>query len=126
MLHQIPRAGFLKYIPLVMLALLFVQVAAFAQSDTGSTSTADVCFKTFCQPLAFFEEGLIYARCHQVQGLISLSASLHLVTYVRKNRRPVTILLISPFLLFTNFLHCDNVLLMCFVYDLDRQFYAVW
>src|SRR6266404_3216657 len=38
MLHQISRAGFLKYIPLVLSAFLLVQVAAFAQSDTGSLS----------------------------------------------------------------------------------------
>jgi len=36
MLHQISRAGFLKYVPLVLSAFLLVQVAAFAQSDTGS------------------------------------------------------------------------------------------
>src|SRR5260370_39920720 len=38
MLHQISRAGFLKYVPLVLSAFLFVQVAAFAQRDTGSLS----------------------------------------------------------------------------------------
>jgi len=38
MLYQIPRAGFLKYIPLVLSVLLFAQIAAFAQSDTGSLS----------------------------------------------------------------------------------------
>ena len=38
MLHQIPRAGFLKYIPLVLSVLLFAQIAAFGQSDTGSLS----------------------------------------------------------------------------------------
>ena len=36
MLHQISRASFLKYVPLVLAALLFGQVAAFAQSATGS------------------------------------------------------------------------------------------
>ncbi len=38
MLHQISRAGFLKYVPLVLSAFLLVQVAAFAQSDTGNLS----------------------------------------------------------------------------------------
>ncbi len=38
MLHQISRAGFLRYIPLVLSAFLLVQVAAFAQSDTGNLS----------------------------------------------------------------------------------------
>src|SRR6266481_3983868 len=38
MMHQISRAGFLKYVPLVLSAFLFVQVAAFAQSDTGNLS----------------------------------------------------------------------------------------
>ncbi len=36
MLYQTPRAGFLKYIPLLLSALLFVQIAAFAQSANGS------------------------------------------------------------------------------------------
>jgi hypothetical protein len=36
MLHQISRASFLKYVPLVLAALLFGQVAALAQSATGS------------------------------------------------------------------------------------------
>ncbi|MDX6501637.1 MAG: hypothetical protein QOG23_4897 [Blastocatellia bacterium] len=36
MLYQTPRAGFLKYIPSVLSALLLVSAAAFAQSDTGS------------------------------------------------------------------------------------------
>lgn len=38
MLSPIPRAGFLKYIPLILAALLSVQIAAFAQGDTGSLS----------------------------------------------------------------------------------------
>jgi len=38
MLYQILRAGFLKYIPLVLSVLLFAQIAAFGQSDTGSLS----------------------------------------------------------------------------------------
>src|SRR6266446_2205809 len=38
MLHQISRAGFLRYVPLVLSAFLLVQVAAFAQSDTGNLS----------------------------------------------------------------------------------------
>jgi len=38
MLHQISRAGFLKYIPLVLAALLFLQVAALAQGDNGRIS----------------------------------------------------------------------------------------
>src|SRR3984893_16444311 len=38
MLHQIPRAAFLRYVPLVLAALLLVPFAALAQSDTGSLS----------------------------------------------------------------------------------------
>ncbi|HMG74687.1 MAG TPA: carboxypeptidase regulatory-like domain-containing protein [Pyrinomonadaceae bacterium] len=38
MLHQIPRAGFLKRVPFLLAALLLGQVAAFAQSDTGTLS----------------------------------------------------------------------------------------
>jgi hypothetical protein len=38
MLHKISRAGFLKYVLLVLSFLLLVQFAAFAQSDTGSLS----------------------------------------------------------------------------------------
>ena len=38
MLHQISRAGFLKYVPLVLAALLLLQVAALAQGDNGKIS----------------------------------------------------------------------------------------
>lgn len=38
MLHQIQRAALLKYIPLILAALLFAPIAAFGQSDTGSLS----------------------------------------------------------------------------------------
>lgn len=38
MLSQITRTGFLKYIPIILAALLFAQVAAFAQGDTGTLS----------------------------------------------------------------------------------------
>jgi hypothetical protein len=38
MLYQLSRIGFLKYIPFVLAALLLVQAAAFAQSDTGIIS----------------------------------------------------------------------------------------
>jgi Carboxypeptidase regulatory-like domain len=38
MLHQTQRAGFLKYVPLVLAALLLLQVAALAQGDNGKIS----------------------------------------------------------------------------------------
>jgi uncharacterized coiled-coil protein SlyX len=38
MLYQILRAGFLKYIPLILSVLVFAQINAFGQSDTGSLS----------------------------------------------------------------------------------------
>jgi hypothetical protein len=38
MLHQISRAGFLKYVPLVLAALLLLQVAALGQGDNGKIS----------------------------------------------------------------------------------------
>ena len=38
MLYQVPRAGFLKYLPLILASVLFFPVAAFAQGDTGSLS----------------------------------------------------------------------------------------
>jgi hypothetical protein len=40
MLHQISRAGFLKYVPLVLAALLLLQVAALGQGDNGKISGA--------------------------------------------------------------------------------------
>jgi hypothetical protein len=36
MSHQLSRAGFLKYVPLILIALLLVSGAALAQSDTGT------------------------------------------------------------------------------------------